>query len=131
MNTATENNIEKVLEDISSIKTVINRNKPLLQRLFHPAQLRLFFLVVGLNLIVICLVLYFLIQYYGQFAAIPSPGRGLIYVALAADLILIQVFKRKVFLSSAQKIDPKNASDGPFRIFLTGFGCGGIIRWRY
>ena len=28
MNTVTENNIDKLLEDISSIKTVINRNKP-------------------------------------------------------------------------------------------------------
>jgi len=107
MNAVTENNIDKVLEDISSIKTVINRNKPLLQQLLHPARLRLFFLLVGLNLIAICLVLFFLIQHYGYFAAIPYPGRGVIYIALAVDLILIQIFKRRVFLSSAQKIDPK------------------------
>lgn len=63
MNTVTENNIDKVLEDISSIKTVIKRNKPMLRRLLHPAQLRLFFLVIGLNLIAVCLVLFFLIQH--------------------------------------------------------------------
>jgi hypothetical protein len=107
MNTVTENNIDKLLEDISSIKTVINRNKPILQLLLHPARLRLFFLVVGLNLIAVCLVLFFLIQHYGYFAAIPYPGRGIIYMVLAVDVILIQVFKRRVFLSSAQKIDPK------------------------
>ena len=107
MNTVTENNIDKLLEDISSIKTVINRNRPLMQRLLHPARLRLFFLMMGLNLIAICLVLFFLIQHYGYFAAIPYPGRVVIYAALAVDLILIQVYKRRVFLSSARKIDPK------------------------
>jgi hypothetical protein len=107
MNTVTENNIDKLLEDISSIKTVINRNKPLLQRLLHPARLRLFFLIVGLNLIAICLVLFFLIQHYGYFGAIPKPGRFAIYAVLAVNLVLIQIFKRRVFLSSAQKIDPK------------------------
>ena len=107
MNTVTVNNIDKLLEDISSIKTVINRNKPLLQRLLHPARLRQFFLIVGLNLIAVCLVLFFLIQHYGYFTAIPYPGRVIIYMVLAIDVILIQIFKRRVFLSSAQKIDPK------------------------
>jgi hypothetical protein len=107
MNTVTENNIDKLLEDISSIKTVINRNRPLMQRLLHPARLRLFFLIMGLNLIAICLVLFFLIEHFGYFAAIPYSGRGVIYTALAVDLILIQVYKRRVFLSSARKIDPK------------------------
>ena len=107
MNTVTENNIDKLLEDISSITTVINRNKPVLQQLLHPARLRLFFLLVGLNLVAICLMLFFVIQHYGFFAAIPKPGRFVIYAALAVDLLLIQIFKRSVFLSSAQKIDPK------------------------
>jgi hypothetical protein len=111
MNAVTENNIDKLLEDISSIKTVINRNKPLLQRLLHPARLRLFFLLVGLNLIVVCLVLFLLIQHYGYFTAIPKPGRGVIYTALAVNVIFIQIFKR--------------------RIFLTGIECGGIIWWRH
>jgi hypothetical protein len=119
MNTVTENNIDKLLEDISSIKTVINRNKPLLQRLLHPARLRLFFLLVGLNLVAICLVLFFLIQHYGYFAAIPKPGRFVIYAVLAVDLILIQIFKRRVFLSSAQKIDPKLTLMGIFKEIFT------------
>jgi hypothetical protein len=119
MNTVTENNIDKLLEDISSIKTVINRNKPILQLLLHPARLRLFFLVVGLNLIAVCLVLFFLIQHYGYFAAIPYPGRSIIYMVLAVDAILIQVFKRRVFLSSAQKIDPKLTLMGALKEIFT------------
>jgi hypothetical protein len=119
MNTITESNIDKLLEDVSSIKTVINRNKPLLQRLLHPARLRLFFLLVGLNLIAICLVLFFLIQHYGFFAAIPKTGRIIIYAALAVDLVLIQIFKRKVFLSSARKIDPKLTLMGILREIFT------------
>ena len=119
MNTVTENNIDKVLEDISSIKTVINRNKPVLQRLLHPAQLRLFFLIIGLNLIAVCLVLFFIIQHYGYFTAIPKAERIIIWGILLVDLLFIQVFKRRVFLSSAQKIDPKLTLLGALKEIFT------------
>ncbi len=119
MNTVTENNIDKLLEDISSIKTVINRNTPLLQRLLHPARLRLFFLTVGLNLIAFCLVIFFVIQHYGYFAAIPEEGRIIIWGGLLVNLFFIQVFKRRVFLSSAHKIDPKLTILGILKEFFT------------
>lgn len=119
MNTVTENNIDKLLEDISSIKTVINRNRPLLQRLLHPARLRLFFLVVGLNLITFCLVIFFVIQHFGSFAAISEEGRIIIWGSLLVDIFFIQIFKRRVFLSSAHKIDPKLTIMGILKEFFT------------
>jgi hypothetical protein len=119
MNTVTETNIDKLLEDISSIKTVINRNTPMLQRLLHPARLRLFFLVVGLNLIVFCLVIFFVIQHHGYFNAIPAKWRTVIWGSLLLDLFFIQVFKRRVFLSSAHKIDPKLTIMGILKEFFT------------
>ena len=119
MNTVSEKNIDKLLEDISSIKTVINRNQPLLQRLLHPARLRLFFLVVGLNLIAVCLVIFYVIQHYGYFTAIPAEWRTVIWGSLLVDLFFIQVFKRRVFLSSAHKIDPKLTIMGILKEFFT------------
>jgi hypothetical protein len=119
MNTVTENNIDKLLEDISSIKTVINRNTPLLQRLLHPARLRLFFLVVGLNLIAFCLAIYFVIRHFGYFGAIPEQVRMIIWGSLLVDIFFIQVFKRRVFLTSAHKIDPKLTIMGILKEFFT------------
>ena len=119
MNTVSEQNIDKLLEDISSIKTVINRNQPLLQRLLHPARIRLFFLVVGLNLIAVCLVIFYIIQHYGSFAAIPAEWRTVIWGSLLVDLFFIQVFKRRVFLSSAHKIDPKLTIVGILKEFFS------------
>jgi hypothetical protein len=51
MSTVTENKIDKLLEDISSIKTVINRNKPLLQQVLNPAQFRRLGLLAGISII--------------------------------------------------------------------------------
>jgi hypothetical protein len=45
MNTINGGQIEKLLEDISSIKTVINKNKPLLQQVLMPAHFRRFTLL--------------------------------------------------------------------------------------
>lgn len=50
MSTVTENKIDKLLEDISSIKTVINRNKPLLQQILNPAQFRWLGLLAGISI---------------------------------------------------------------------------------
>lgn len=45
--------IDTLLEDISTRKTVINKNRSVLQQVFHPARFRWFMLAAGL-----CIVCY-------------------------------------------------------------------------
>ena len=62
MDTPDGGRLEKLLEDISSIKSVINRNKPLLQQILNPAHFRLFTLLAAISIIGFALIIYFLIR---------------------------------------------------------------------
>lgn len=97
--------IERLLEDISSIKQVINRNRPILQLVFHPARFRWFTLATALSVIGFSLLIFFLMQQYGSFGAIPGPLRYGIYFAIAAVSIFLQIWKMRRFSFSIREVD--------------------------
>jgi hypothetical protein len=107
MNTVTKNNIDKLLEDISSIKTVINRNKPLLQQVLNPAQFRWLGLLAGISIIFFCLLIYFLVRHFGSFSDTPATVRFILYGTMAITMIWVQILKRRAFLTAAKKVDQK------------------------
>ena len=106
MDTINGGQIEKLLEDISSIKSVINKNKPLLQQILNPAHFRLFTLLAAISIIGFALLIYFLMQHYGSFSSIPSTTRYIIFAAMAADWVFMQILKRRTFLKTGKRIDP-------------------------
>ena len=85
MKTISDDQVERLLEDISEIKSVINRNKPVLQQVFNPGRYRLLSFLVGLSYIGFSLLIFFLMRHYGSFVAIPATLRIIIYVGIAAD----------------------------------------------
>lgn len=106
MDTINGSQLEKLLEDISSMKSVINKNKPILQQVLNPAHFRLFTLLAAISVIGFALVIYFLMQQYGSFSSIPRTIRYIIFGAIAADLIFMQFLKRRTFLRTGRRIDP-------------------------
>ena len=50
MKTKDNEQLEKLLEDIASVKEVINRNKPIIQQVVNPAHFRLLMLLFGLGI---------------------------------------------------------------------------------
>lgn len=106
MDTINDGQIDKLLEDISSIKNAINKNKPLLQQVLNPAHFRLFTLLAALSILGFAFLIFFLIQHYGNFSAIPHTTRYVIFAAMAADFIFMQVLKRRTFLKTGKRIDP-------------------------
>jgi putative flippase GtrA len=106
MDTLNSGKIEKLLEDISSIKSVINKNKPLLQQVLNPAHFRLFTLLAAISIIGFALLIYFLMQHYGNFSDIPPPARYVIFAAMAADWFFMQYLKRRIFMTTGKRIDP-------------------------
>lgn len=106
MDTINGGQIEKLLEDISSIKSVINKNKPLLQQVLNPAHFRLFTLLAAISVIGFALLIYFLMQHYGSFSDIPRAARYVIFAAMAADWVFMQYLKRRTFLTTGKRIDP-------------------------
>jgi hypothetical protein len=106
MDTINGGQIEKLLMDISSIKSVINKNKPLLQQVLNPAHFRLFTLLAAISVIGFAMLIYFLMQHYGSFSAIPDTARYIIFAAMAADWFFMQYLKRRIFLKTGKRIDP-------------------------
>ena len=105
MKSIDKDQIDRLLEDISSIKTVINRNRPILQQVFHPARFRWFMLVTALSVIGFSLLIFFLMQHYGSFGATPGALRYLIYAAIAAESVFLQIWKMRRFSFSLRKVD--------------------------
>jgi len=64
--------IEKLIDDIASIKTVIMQNKPAMRQLLLPRPFQRFLLIAGLIIIFYSVVIYFLISQFGSHAAIPG-----------------------------------------------------------
>jgi len=111
--------IERLLSDISLIKTAINRNKPLLREVFSPARFRWFMLAAGLSVIGFSLIVQFLLSHYGAFSAIPGSLRYALYAAMAADVVLLQVWKLKRFSVSVKQIDQTLTLGWFFREFYS------------
>ncbi len=105
MKTLDNDQIDRLLEDISSIKQVINRNRPILEKVFHPERYRWFMLAASLSVIGFSLLIYFLMRHYGSFGAIPGALRYGIYIAIAAVSILLQIWKLRRFSISVKEVD--------------------------
>jgi hypothetical protein len=103
--------IDRLLEDITSIREVINRNKPILNQLFNLAPFRWFMLTTGIIIIGFSFLFYFLVQHYGSYGAIPGTLKYSIYVALILSALIIQVWKGLAYSASAKRIN-KNLTLG-------------------
>ncbi|MBW1944828.1 MAG: hypothetical protein JRJ51_18620 [Deltaproteobacteria bacterium] len=110
--------IEKLLEDISFIKAVISKNRPLLEEVLMPARFRLLFLVVGLSIVIFCSVFHFLIGLYGSYEGIPALFKNIVYLVLLADFVFLLVLRYTRILRFLVKADEnrdlRGALDGFF-----------------
>ncbi len=105
MHTVDENQIEKLLVDIASIKDAINENKTLIRQLLLPVHFRIISFIAGIVTIVLSALFYYLLEQYGRYGLIPSTIRmfslGLVVVACLAMGLL----KRVLWMKSLKQID--------------------------
>lgn len=99
--------LEKLLEDISSMKAVINRNKQFLQQLLNPGRYRYYLLMLALVSISFSLVIFILMQHYGGYGVIPGTIRLWIHISIIAAVVLTQILKITIFGASALSIDKR------------------------
>jgi len=97
--------IERLLEDIVLIKATINRSKPVLYKILNLGVFRWYLLMVGFSIIGFSMLIFFLTQYYGSFAAIPNTLKYIIYAAIAVDGIILQIWKGKAYSASVRQFD--------------------------
>lgn len=105
MKTIDNEQVERLLEDISSIKEVINRNKPIIRQVVNLSHFRLLSLLFGISVIVFSMLFYFLMHYYGDYGAIPINLKWIIYITIALVTIFLSIMKQLLYLRSIKKMD--------------------------
>lgn len=109
MKTIDTEQVERTLEDIASIKEVINRNKPIIQmvavwqQLMNLRNFRLLWLLWGISVTFFSMLFYFLVDYYGNYGAIPGKLKWIIYIAIAIDAVFLSIIKLRLVSSLLKK----------------------------
>jgi len=111
--------IEKLIDDIASIKTVIMQNKPAIRQLLLPLPFRRFLLITGSIIIIYSVLIYFLISQFGTHAAIPKFYKNIFYFLLILTWLGLIFMKYSTWLRTLKKIDGKYTLRRAFKEFLT------------
>jgi hypothetical protein len=107
MKTINHAQVEQLLKDIQSIKSVINKNRPVLQQIMDLRHFRLLMLLFGISVIGFSLLVFFLSAGFGSFNSIPPVLRYALYLVMAGDAVFLQIFKQRTYLKAIKEIDPR------------------------
>ena len=88
-----ESQIEKLIEDISTIKSILKKNKPLLHQIFLAKPFRIVAIIEGISIILFCLLYYVLMRHYGGYELIPSLIRSIINFAIVLAWMMVEFLK--------------------------------------
>ena len=103
----TDNQVDKLLRDISSIKATISQNRHVIRLILLPAHFRLLYLLFGLSVIGFSVAFHLLIRHHGSFEAIPTIIKSTVYTAIVMDWILLGLIKWLKLADSLSKIDKR------------------------
>ncbi len=93
MTTISNEQIEKLLADVSTMKVAINRNKPLLQLVVLPRHYRILIYLGSATIFALSLAAYALMAYYETFSAVPDGIRNIFYLLIAVFCALLAFLK--------------------------------------
>jgi len=105
METSNNEQIDQLIEEISSIKSIINKNKSLLRQVLLPANFRLLGLLSGISVIIFSVVFYYFINGYGGYSLIPFQIKFILFGAIVLDIFFLAVLKYINFMKRLLKIN--------------------------
>ena len=109
MKTIDNERVERTLEDIASIKEIINRNTSIIQRVAIWQQFmslrnfRLLWLLFGISATFFSMLFYFLMNYYGSYRDIPFNLKWIISIAMGIDAVFISILKLRLISNLLKK----------------------------
>lgn len=107
MSAINDDQIEKLLDDIASIKSVIRENKPLLQQMLLPVHFRVISILSGFAIIAFSVFYHIQIEIHGSYASIPGKTRATSLALLIGAYVLLAVLKRIFWMRSLKKRDSR------------------------
>lgn len=97
--------VDKLLDDIASIKSVLADNRPLLKQLLLPIHFRTLTLLVGIAIVGMCGLYYYLLGRYGEYDQIPANIRTFALVLAIGVYVAMVILKRVLWLKSLKKMN--------------------------
>jgi len=85
--------LDKMVADIASIKSVIDKNQGLFQDMLLPQHFRVFSFFMGIAVIVFSMTIFFLQIRYGSWVAAPQAAKAIVYGALVVCWIVAAFLK--------------------------------------
>ena len=120
MSRITEEQVDKLLGDIATIKSVISENRPALKQLLLPMHFRVISYIVGIGVIVICLAYFFLLQQYGGYDAIPQAIRIFLLVVIATLVVTVWILKGLLWFRSVHSVNKELRFGQMIKILYSG-----------
>lgn len=105
MNTFSNQDVDKLLEDIAGIKQVISRNRPVLREIFNLIQFRWFLMGSALIIIGFCVAIHLMVLQYGSFLSIPHTMRIILYVSMGLAAVILQIWKGRAYHGAVKRFD--------------------------
>ncbi len=107
MKTLTDSQINRLIEDINTIKAVLAKSKSSIQLLFLPVHFRFMSLAFGLSVIAIAGYYQALMYTYGNYDAVPEPYRIALFAIIAVDWAILALIKLLGWKRSMARLDPQ------------------------
>ena len=105
METIGNSDLNRLLADISAIKTVINRNKDIIQQILMPQHFRIFCISAGIVALFFSFSYQFLLNHYGSYHNIPDTTKTVMGVLMVIAWMFLVVMKYRGWGASLSSID--------------------------
>lgn len=100
-----QNEISKLEEDLRLIKKAVTRSGSILQYMEVSKTLRPVAFLTGTFMIIFCALFYYFIMQHGNYEAVPSQVKMVLYLAIAIAYILVGALKIRGLFVKAREID--------------------------
>jgi uncharacterized membrane protein YwzB len=105
MSQITQQQVDKLIGDIETIKSVISENQPILKQLLLPMHFRVISYLVGIGTITISMAYFFLLRQYGGYDAIPQAARISLLVVIICLAVTIWILKGVLWFKSVHAVN--------------------------
>lgn len=105
MNQTSKEQVDKLLDDIAAIKSVIRENQPLIKQLLLPVHFRIISFISGFGISGIAMTYYFLLKQYGTYPAIPENLRTGLLIVIAVLLLTVWILKGVLWVKSVHSVN--------------------------
>lgn len=119
MGAVNQDQLQRLIEDMDTIKSVLKKNAPILHQIMLPRHFRLTSLLAGLAVIVISLVYYYLMTRFGGYDAIPLSLRRLLIGLVIVAWVLLGLVKNLTWTRSLTRVDPSMTYRAAMREFFS------------